>query len=128
MKKFITTTIREYINENNNSQIYYHITSEVNILSIKRNGIKIGDGEAGKGVYLSKTLKEALTWKGIFEIELEYTDRMVDNWYIIEIINLDNNKIDRGDQFDMGDGEFYYTEWVYRDNIPTENIKSIYKV
>ena len=128
LRKFIATTIREYLKENISTQTYYHITPEVNVRSIKTNGLKMGDGDSGEGVYLSKSLKEALTWKSIFEIENEYKDRFVENWYVIEVINLDENKIDKGESFDMGDGEFYYTEWVYRDEIQKENIKSIYKV
>ncbi len=39
------------------------------------------------------------------------------------------NKIDKGEEWTSeDDDDFYYTEWVYRDNIPTENIKSIYKI
>jgi hypothetical protein len=130
LRKFIATTIKEYLNENNNSQIYYHITPLVNVLSIKTNGIKMGDGESGKGVYLSKTLKEALTWKNIFDIENEYNGKNVNKWYVIEIINLDENKIDKGEQWggEDEDDDFYYTEWVYRDDVPTKNIKSIYKI
>lgn len=125
--KFIHTNIDEYLNESNSGQIYYHITPKVNVLNIKKNGLNMGDGESGVGVYLSKSLKETLTWKSIFEIENESEDVYVEKWYIIEIVNLDENKIDKGDEFDMGDGEFYYTEWIYRDNIPPKNIKSIYK-
>jgi hypothetical protein len=130
LRKFIATTIRKYLFENNNSQIYYHITPLVNILKIKTNGIKMGDGNSGKGVYLSKTLKEALTWKNIFDIENEYNGRYINKWYVIEIINLDENKIDKGEEWtaEDEDDDFYYTEWVYRDYIPTKNIKSIYKI
>jgi DNA-directed RNA polymerase subunit E'/Rpb7 len=128
LKKFIATTIKEYLNENNSTQIYYHITPLVNVLKIKKEGIKMGDGNAGKGVYLSKTLKEALTWKNIFDTENEYEGRYINHWYVIEIINLDESKIDKGDEFDMGDGDFYYTEWVYRDDIPKENIKAMYVI
>jgi hypothetical protein len=113
-----------------NSQIYYHITPKVNVLSIKNNGIVRGHGDSGKGVYLSKTLKEALTWKNIFDIENEYNGRYINEWYVIEIINLDENKIDKGEEWtaEDEDDDFYYTEWVYRDYIPTKNIKSIYKI
>ena len=130
MRNFIATNIREYLFENNNSQIYYHITPLVNVLSIKTNGIKMGDGELGIGVYLSKTLKEALTWKNIFDIENEYNGRYINKWYVVEIINIDENKIDKGEEWtgEDEDDDFYYTEWIYRDNIPTENIKSIYKI
>jgi hypothetical protein len=128
LKQFISTTIREFLNENNLTQIYYHITPLVNVLKIKKDGIKMGDGDAGRGVYLSKTLKEALTWKNIFDTENEYEGRYINHWYVIEIINLDENKIDMGDKFDMGDGDFYYTEWVYRDDIPKENIKTMYVI
>ena len=90
----------------------------------------MGDGESGKGVYLSKTLKEALTWKNIFDIENEYNGKYINKWYVIEIINLDENKIDKGEEWcgEDEDDDFYYTEWVYRDDIPTKNIKSIYKI
>jgi len=130
LRKFISTTIREYLNESKNNQIYYHVTPFVNILKIKTNGIKMGDGNSGKGVYLSKTLKEALTWKNIFDIENEYNGRYINKWYVIEIINLDENKIDKGEEWtaEDEDDDFYYTEWVYRDDIPTKNIKSIYKI
>lgn len=128
LRKFIKTTIREYLNECNNSQIYYHVTPLVNVLKIKKEGIKMGDGDAGKGVYLSKTSKEALTWKNIFDTENEYAGKYINKWYVIELINLDENKIDKGDEFDMRDGDFYYTEWVYRDDIPTKHIKSMYLI
>ena len=85
--------VREYLNESKNNQIYYHVTPLVNILSIKTNGIKMGDGDAGKGVYLSKTLTEALTWKNIFDIENEYKNKKVYTWYVVEIVNLDDKKL-----------------------------------
>ena len=123
-------SFKQFVNENINSQIYYHITPKVNVLSIKNNGIVRGHGDSGKGVYLSKTLKEALTWKNIFDIENEYNGRYINEWYVIEIINLDENKIDKGEEWtaEDEDDDFYYTEWVYRDYIPTKNIKSIYKI
>jgi hypothetical protein len=122
-------SFKQFVNENINSQIYYHITPKVNVLSIKNNGIVMGNGDSGKGVYLSKTLKEALTWKNIFDIENEYEGLKLKKWYVIEIINLDENKIDKGEEWSGDeDDDFYYTEWVYRDNIPAKNIKSIYEV
>ena len=129
MKQLIKTVIREFLNENMNNTLYYHITPDVNLPSIKIYGIKKSeDGTNGIGVYLSNTIKEALKWKDVLEYEnYEENDACgVKDWYIIEIHNLDETKLDKEDVFE--DDELYFTEYIYRDNISLDKIKSIKKI
>jgi hypothetical protein len=65
-------SFKQFVNENINSQIYYHITPEVNVLSIKNNGIVMGNGDSGKGdvsgELLLKELETKLNTSGSYSI------------------------------------------------------------
>ena len=113
-----------HLNENINDERYFHITPDVNIPSIKISGLKKGKGEGGSGVYLTKTIEDALKWKDILEYgeSEEYEIRGVQNWYIIEVHNLDISKMESGDTYE--DDESHFMEYIYKDNIPLKNIKS----
>lgn len=67
LKKFIATTLREYLNENvdlNEPKFAYHVTRRKNLTSIKKKGLEpripIDYGTDGdvKGVYLFKTIED----------------------------------------------------------------------
>ena len=120
---------KQFLNENIYGDIWYHITPDVNLPSIRISGIKMSnDGTNGIGVYLSDSIKEALKWKDILEYENyeENNARGVKEWFIIEIHNLNKKKLDKEDVFE--DDELYFTEYVYRDNIGLDKIKSIKKI
>ena len=127
INRFKDFILKENINPLNN--LFYHITPDVNLNNIRKRGLlKSKKGTSGEGVYLTDTLKEALKWKDILEYENyeENEIRGVKNWYIIEVYNLDTKKLDKSDVYE--DDEIYFTEYVYRGNIPLEKIKSISKI
>jgi len=125
--RFKDFILKENINSSNN--VFYHITPDVNLDNIRKRGLlKSEEGTSGEGVYLTDSLKEALIWKDILEYENyeENVARGVKDWFVIELFNLDKTKIYKGDIFE--DDELYFTEYVYRDDIGLDKIKSIRKI